>query len=171
MEEKRKQDGLENRLARVMQERGWTVATAESCTAGGLAHRITRVAGASDYFPGGVVAYSNRIKTQLLGVSEELLAAHGAVSRQTAEAMALGAASRIGADIGVGITGIAGPGGGSPDKPVGLVYIAVGSPETVSCKRFVFAGDRAAVREQAITEALRMLDEWTRGRGGSESRP
>ena len=150
----------EVRLCELLIARGLTLATAESCTAGGLAHRITRVAGASEYFLGGVVAYSNRAKTRFLAVCEDALERYGAVSRETAEAMAVGAARGFDADLGVGITEIAGPGGGSEDKPVGLVFVAVGSPGNLLCRRFEFSGDRHAVRDSSVAEALRMLLCW-----------
>jgi len=144
------------RLHKALESRSLTVATAESCTGGGLAACLTDTPGASAIFLGGIVAYHNRAKIDLLGVPEEILARHGAVSPETAEAMARGAARRFSTDIGVGITGIAGPGGGSADKPVGLVYIAVFDVRGAQARRFDFAGDRACVRRQAIDAAVEL---------------
>jgi nicotinamide-nucleotide amidase len=109
-------------------ERGLWIATAESCTGGTVAARLTSVAGASRYVRGGVVAYDNSAKTSLLGVSEDLLSRHGAVSEQVALAMAAGARRALGAEVAVATTGVAGPGGGTPDKPVGTIFIAVDAP-------------------------------------------
>lgn len=135
-----------------------TIATAESCTGGLLAARLTDPAGASDYMLGGVVAYSNEVKVAQAGVPSELIERHGAVSQEVAEALAAGVASRLGADVGVGITGIAGPGGGSEEKPVGLVwlsvYVAGGSPLTRSVN---LPGGRAMVRDRASTYAMHLI--------------
>ncbi|MBC7266322.1 MAG: nicotinamide-nucleotide amidohydrolase family protein [Coriobacteriia bacterium] len=130
-----------------------TLATAESCTGGMVASAITDVPGASDVFVGGAVAYSNALKRSLLGVPEEVLAEHGAVSPETAQAMASGAL-RLGARVAVATTGIAGPGGGTPDKPVGLVWTAVATPERVEAHRLQLHGDRQGVRQRATVHAL-----------------
>lgn len=132
---------------------GWTLATAESCTGGLVGAKLTAVPGASDVFVGGVVAYANAVKERQLGVPAALLAAHGAVSREVALAMAAGARA-LGADCGVGVTGIAGPGGGTSEKPVGTVHIAVVTPRGERHLERRFPGDRAAVREFAATFAL-----------------
>jgi len=134
-----------------------TIATAESCTGGLIAHRLTNVSGISNHFLGGLVAYSNAIKMQFLGVAEEALIAHGAVSDVVARQMAEGARERFGADVAVGVTGIAGPGGGTPEKPVGLVYIAVATAAktVVSCN--VFEGNREQIKHQSAETALTML--------------
>jgi competence/damage-inducible protein CinA-like protein len=134
-----------------------TLATAESCTGGLLAERITRVPGSSDYFVGGVVTYSNEQKIRLLGVPPALLAEHGAVSEPVARAMAEGVCRALAADYGAGITGVAGPGGGSEAKPVGTVHIAVAGPGGVAHRRFRFPGDRERVRWFASQLALEML--------------
>lgn len=134
--------------------RGWRLATAESCTGGGLGAALTACPGASDWFSGGIVAYSNACKETLLGVAAGTLRSCGAVSGQTAREMVSGLADRLGAECGVAITGIAGPGGGTPEKPVGLVYIAVAVPGKVTVHRQVYPGDREAVRERAIASAL-----------------
>ncbi len=138
-------------------QKGLSVATAESCTAGGLAEAITDVSGASDIFRTGIVAYHNETKEQLLGVPHELLETHGAVSPEVARAMAEGIARVAGADIGIGITGIAGPTGGSPEKPVGLVYIGVWYKNQVKAFEFRFAGTRAQNRKSAVRNALNLI--------------
>ena len=150
---------LAERLQAICLERGLTVATAESCTGGLIAKLITDVAGSSGYFRGGIVAYSNQAKSQLLGVREEELAAHGAVSAQVARSMAIGALSRVGADLAVSVTGIAGPGGGSKAKPVGLTYVALADAAGTDVRRFVWSGDRAEVREAGARAALELLIE------------
>lgn len=133
-----------------------TLGVAESCTGGRVGWRVTRVAGSSEYFRGGVIAYSDDLKASLLGVDRATLAAHGAVSEQTAREMAAGARTAAGSDVGLAVTGIAGPGGGSPEKPAGLVYVAVAGPAD-RVRRFRFAGGRDAVREQATQAALELL--------------
>jgi nicotinamide-nucleotide amidase len=133
------------------------LATAESCTGGLITATLTAIAGSSDVVERGFVTYSNSAKQQLLGVSEALLAAHGAVSEPVARAMALGALAHSAADVAVSVTGIAGPGGGSAEKPVGLVFIGCarrGGDTVVG--RHVFPGDRTAVREASVAEAFRM---------------
>lgn len=151
-------EDLELQLGRALVEAGLTLAVAESCTGGRLGDRITAVPGSSRYFLGGVVAYANAAKETLLGVPAATLAQHGAVSGAVAEALARGAAERFGATIGVGTTGIAGPDGGTPDKPVGLVYIGVydrRSKQAVTVERR-FGGDRAAIKERTVIEALEL---------------
>lgn len=136
-----------------------TLVTAESCTGGGIAEAITAIPGASAVFRGGAVVYSNELKTRLLGVPEELLARHGAVSAECAEAMVRGAAERLEADCAIAVTGIAGPGGGTPEKPVGLVYIGVLAGDRVRIEECHFRGDRRAVRERTRGRALLILRE------------
>lgn len=148
-------------------EHGYTVATAESCTGGLVAAYLTHIAGASEIFERGFVAYSNEAKVELLGVDAQVIAEHGAVSRQTAIAMAAGAIWRSKANLSVSVTGIAGPGGGSEDKPVGLVHFAIAKRVSVDGGELRFQalhyeenfGDigRAEVREEAVATALRML--------------
>jgi nicotinamide-nucleotide amidase len=138
--------------------RGWHLATAESCTGGLVAAALTAIAGSSDVVERGFVTYSNEAKIELLGVPAETIAAHGAVSAQTTAAMARGAVARTPADLAVSITGIAGPGGGTPQKPVGLVYLGVARRDgacRVECR--VFPGDRTAIRDAALVLALEML--------------
>ncbi|MFO7675281.1 MAG: CinA family nicotinamide mononucleotide deamidase-related protein [bacterium] len=130
------------------------LSTAESCTGGMVAARLTDVPGSSEWFAGGVVAYSNAAKSALLGVSEATLARHGAVSRPTARQMALGACRRFGTSVGIAVSGIAGPGGGSPAKPVGLVFVAAAVRGRARGERFLFAGPRRSVRERATAAAL-----------------
>jgi nicotinamide-nucleotide amidase len=130
------------------------LSTAESCTGGGIAARLTDIPGSSDVFMGGVVAYDNRLKRDLLGVPAELLEQHGAVSEAVSIAMAEGAKLRLGTDVSVSVTGIAGPAGGTPEKPVGLVWLAVAGPAGVSAHRHLFPGDRAEIRARATQMAL-----------------
>lgn len=134
-----------------------TLSTAESCTGGLVAKLITDVPGASDVFPGGVVSYSNEIKYSILGVDEEILALHGAVSHQCAVKMAEGVRRVMGTSWGIGITGIAGPGGGSPEKPVGLVYVAIASKHRTLVSKYNISGDRETVRSTVAKYALREL--------------
>lgn len=148
---------LEERIGALLLERGWTLATAESCTGGLLGHRITNVPGSSAYYAGGLVAYSYEAKEALLGVRHETLLAHGAVSEQTAVEMAQGARRRLETRLAVALTGIAGPGGGMPEKPVGLVYIALSAPDAEVCRRYVWEGDRLGNKEQSAEAALRLL--------------
>ncbi|MDO3386598.1 CinA family protein [Gilvimarinus sp. SDUM040013] len=139
-------------------ERGWTVATAESCTGGGIAAAITEVAGSSAWFGTGIVSYANAAKQQLLGVETEVLERCGAVSREVVEQMAQGALRVGGADIAVSVSGIAGPDGGTPDKPVGTVWLAWAGPgDALLSECYVYEGSRAQVREQASVTALRGL--------------
>lgn len=147
----------ERRLARVLTARGLRLALAESCTGGLLGGRITAVPGSSRYFLGGLVAYHNRIKARLLGVPAAMLARHGAVSAPVVAAMARGARRAFGSDLGLAVTGIAGPGGGSPDKPVGLVYVALSLPGASRVRRARLSGGRRRVRERAAELALNLL--------------
>jgi nicotinamide-nucleotide amidase len=136
---------------------GLKLATAESCTGGMVAERLTSVPGSSDVFVGGIVAYANGVKERDLAVPPELLAEHGAVSAEAAAAMARGARTRLQADVAVAVTGIAGPGGGSEDKPVGLVYLHAEGPEGSRGTDFVFPGDRGSIRRRATVTALHLL--------------
>jgi PncC family amidohydrolase len=148
---------LAERLQGICLGRGFTVCAAESCTGGLLAEVITDVPGSSGYFLGSIVSYVDTAKVELLGVRRELLAAHGAVSAQVARAMAAAARERFGADLAVSITGIAGPGGGSPAKPVGLTYIGLADADGVGVRRYAWAGDRATNRESSGRAALAWL--------------
>jgi nicotinamide-nucleotide amidase len=148
---------LDDLVAGAFADRGLTVATAESCTGGLLAGRLTERAGSSGWVLGGITAYANSAKEQLVGVPAGLLAEHGAVSPEVAVALAEGARARFGADIGVGITGIAGPGGGTPDKPVGTVHICVAGPDGREARALHLPGSRTAVRERSVTMAMHLL--------------
>jgi nicotinamide-nucleotide amidase len=146
-----------------------TIAVAESCTGGLLLARLTDPPGASAYVLGGVVAYSNDVKVADAGVERETIERHGAVSAEVAQALAEGARSRLGADVGVGLTGIAGPGGGSEDKPVGLVWLSVAGPGGASLTRSVrLPGARPDVRERAVTVAMHLIRRLLAGEGDGE---
>ena len=148
---------LEMSVGRLLREKGLTLSVAESCTGGQIAGRITSVAGSSDYFERGVVVYSNRSKVELLGVPDEVIQTHGAVSEPTAEHMARGIRERSGTDIGLATTGIAGPTGGTPEKPVGTVYIGLAGPEGVRVERVNFLGPRDQVVQLTTQTALNRL--------------
>jgi nicotinamide-nucleotide amidase len=153
------------RLQTACLQRGRTLAAAESCTGGLVAHLITEVPGSSGYFRGGVVAYSDDVKQAALGVPEETLRAHGAVSAQVALAMAEGVRARMGAHVGAGVTGIAGPDGGTESKPVGLVYIAVAGGREPIVQRFVWPHDREGNKRASAEAVLRLLLEVVEGEG------
>ncbi len=155
----RDSDSLESVLGKRLQRRGWRLATAESCTGGLLGQRLTSVPGASRHFLGSVVAYDNAVKSGVLGVPAPILRRHGAVSAECAEAMALGVKRLTGAEVSLAVTGIAGPGGGTRAKPVGLVYLALSLPglRRPRVRRFLFPGSREAVRERAAAEACYRL--------------
>jgi nicotinamide-nucleotide amidase len=139
--------------------RGWHIATAESCTGGLVAAALTAVAGSSDVVERGFVTYSNEAKSELLGVPAETIAAHGAVSAETATAMAMGTVARAPVDLAISVTGIAGPGGATPTKPVGLVLFSLARRDGQwRTEHHVFPGDRAAVRQAALEQALRLLE-------------
>jgi competence/damage-inducible protein CinA-like protein len=149
---------VDDQVAGLLRARGWTIATAESCTGGLLAGRLTDLAGSSDYVAGGLVVYANAAKTTLAGVAPELIERHGAVSTEVAEALAGGALERVGSEVGVGITGIAGPGGGSEEKPVGLVCFSVAGPDGRRLtRRTVLPGGRADIRDRSTTVALHLV--------------
>jgi PncC family amidohydrolase len=148
---------LAERLQATCLRAGLTVATAESCTGGLVASSITDISGSSGYFRGGVVAYANEAKMALLGVGAELLESHGAVSAQVARAMAMHVRESLGADVAVSVTGVAGPGGGTDAKPVGLTYVAVADRSGVTVQRFTWSGDRLANKESSARAALAML--------------
>ena len=150
---------LSREVGKRLAARGWMLATAESCTGGLLGALITGVPGSSAYYVGGVVSYADSAKIRLLGVPRALLAEHGAVSASVAREMAGGVRRRLKADIGVGITGIAGPGGGSDRKPVGLVFISLAGPSGCLTRRFLFAGGRDSIRRAACVAALVWLRE------------
>ena len=148
---------LSIRLGVLCNARGLRVATVESCTGGLVGHLITEVPGSSAYFVGGFVTYSDALKREAVGVPDDVLAAHGAVSAQVAMAMATGGRERTGADLAVSVTGIAGPDGGSESKPVGLTYVAVADAAGVAVKRFAWSGDRAENKRRSARAALELL--------------
>jgi len=143
-------------IARLV-EQGRTVAVAESCTGGLIGHRLTQVPGSSAAFLGGVIAYHNAVKERVLGVPGELLEREGAVSEATALAMAEGARRLLGADVALAVTGIAGPSGGTDDKPVGLTYVALAGPGSSTCERHLWRGERQANKESSAEAALALL--------------
>lgn len=149
---------LAGRVSAGLVERGLTLAVAESCTGGLLSARLTDLEGASRFLLAGLITYSNESKIRLLGVPEAAIQAHGAVSEPVARAMAEGARRIAAASAAVAITGIAGPGGGTADKPVGTVWVAASVGDRADARRFLYDGDRAAVREAAVRAALEMLD-------------
>ncbi len=153
-------------LAAALRARGWRLATAESCTGGLIAAACTSLAGSSDWFERGFVTYSNEAKTTLLGVPAALIAAHGAVSEEVARAMVLGALQHAPVQLGVAVTGIAGPGGAVPGKPVGTVWLAwgtaAGAKPRIHAERLQLEGDRAAVRGATVAAALQRLIETAR---------
>jgi len=155
---------LEKKIGTMLTERGQTVGVAESCTGGLVCKRVTDISGSSAYFIAGLVTYSNAAKTMFLSVPEKDIARHGAVSESVARAMARGVRETAQTDIGLSVTGIAGPGGGTAEKPVGLVYMGLATKKKVFARRFVFEGNRPRVRKQASDEALRMLLDYLEGR-------
>jgi PncC family amidohydrolase len=149
----------EQRLGDLLRARSLTLVTAESCTGGLIGHLLTGVSGSSDYYLGGAVTYSNEMKEQLVGVRKETMIEHGAVSEQTALEMAAGARARFGGDIGVSVTGIAGPGGASDTKPVGLTYIGLSTPWGDTVRRFVWDSDRVGNKQLSAEAALELAIE------------
>jgi PncC family amidohydrolase len=154
---------LEERIGKLLVERGLTLAVAESCTGGLIGHRITNVPGSSEYFMGGVVAYAYDAKERVLGVRHDTLYDYGAVSEPTALEMARGARRLLMTDLALAVTGIAGPGGGTPEKPVGLVYIALSARDLERCERYVWAYDRAGNKAATADAALTLLLEYLKG--------
>jgi nicotinamide-nucleotide amidase len=150
-------------LGAALRARRLTIATAESCTGGALAAAITAIPGASDYYPGGIVSYSAVVKATLLGVPQAIIDGEGVVSESCALAMARGARQACGSALALATTGIAGPGGAEPGKPVGLVYIALAWDAGTSCRRAIFPGDRAAVIAAATRVALDLARDWLDG--------
>jgi nicotinamide-nucleotide amidase len=144
-------------VAALLRESGQTVATCESCTGGLLGGRLTELAGSSDYYPGGFVTYANEAKTALAGVPAELIERVGAVSGEVAEAMADGVRRALGATIGIGVTGVAGPGGGTDEKPVGTVWFCVSDADGRLTRRALLPGNRSDIRDRATTVALHLL--------------
>ncbi len=154
---------LAEALVRVLVEKGVTLAAAESCTGGLVSERLTRVPGVSEAFRGGVVAYANSVKERVLGVSGSAIRRHGAVSEEVAREMATGVAELCGAEVGIGVTGVAGPGGGTPEKPVGTVWTAVSYGGRITVRSRRFPGDRLQIQARAAQNALRMAHEMVLG--------
>ncbi len=151
-------DTVDMQVAKMLREHRWTIAVAESCTGGELTSRLTGPAGASEYVKGGVVVYANDAKVTLAGVDPRMIEEHGAVSEEVARALAQGVRAQMGADVGVGVTGVAGPGGGTEQKPVGLVWLSVATPGNASMTRSVnLPGGRADIRDRTTTVALHMV--------------
>jgi nicotinamide-nucleotide amidase len=150
---------LVEKVSRRLLERGVTISVAESCTGGLLGELLTRMPGSSKAFVGGVIAYANEVKVRDLGVAEATLAAHGAVSEPTAREMAAGARQRFGTDLAIGITGVAGPDGGTPDKPVGTVWIALAAADGTTTKKLSWPGLRDQVRLLSSWWGLKLVDE------------
>jgi PncC family amidohydrolase len=150
-------------LGILLLQHGLRLAVAESCTGGLISHRITNVPGSSQYYLGGVTAYAYQVKEGLLGVRKQSLEKYGAVSQEIAIEMARGVRTRLGADIGVSVTGIAGPGGGTPEKPVGLTWIGFSTRDKEQAWRYVWEGDRLQVKEQSAQAVLRILVKYLRG--------
>jgi nicotinamide-nucleotide amidase len=144
-------------IGEMLRERRQTLATAESCTGGLLGQMITGAPGASDYYLGGVISYANRVKEQLLGVGAEMIASHGAVSEEVAAAMSQGARKLLASDWAISITGVAGPGGGSAEKPVGLVWMALAGPGGTKTSKTLWGGTREIIRLRSALNALNML--------------
>jgi PncC family amidohydrolase len=154
-------DPLVEQLFEMFRSRGWTLAVAESCTGGELSARVSAPPGSSNVFVGAVIPYSDKAKTAMLGVSPSLIAEHGAVSAEVAAAMARGIRAALDADVGIGITGIAGPGGARPNKPVGLVFVAISGPGgDPAPRREVWRGNRASNRTHSVTYAIESLSQY-----------
>ncbi len=151
---------LEYKIGRFLNNNGLTLSLAESCTGGMLSAKITDVPGSSNYFKGGVISYHDRVKYKVLGVSDNALAVHGAVSSEVARAMATGVQELLDTNIAVSITGIAGPDGGTAEKPVGLVFMAIIGPWGEQVEKMYFSGNRSMVRESTVAAALSMLFEY-----------
>jgi nicotinamide-nucleotide amidase len=151
---------LEVIVGQLLLQHHLTLATAESCTGGLIGHRLTNVPGSSDYFLGGIIAYANEIKERVLGVSHQTLDTHGAVSAETALEMARGARRVLGVDVAISVTGIAGPGGGTADKPVGLVYAALAATGFERVERFVWNQDREGNKWESAEAALRLVQDY-----------
>jgi len=145
---------LEKEVARLLLSLKVTIAIAESCTGGLICHRLTNISGSSEYLETGVVTYSNRSKMQLLGVPEQIIKDHGAVSEACVRTMAIGVKQMAGTDLGLAVSGIAGPTGGTPEKPVGTVHMALAWKEDVAHWRYLFRGGRGEIKEQTSEEAL-----------------
>lgn len=154
---------LAKKIGRLLSKKNLTLSICESCTGGMLGSIITEIPGSSKYFKGGIIAYSNEIKSKIIGVKNKTLKNFGAVSSQTAKEMALGLKRLTNSDIGISITGIAGPGGATKTKPVGLVYIGVIFKEKIKIKKNIFAGNRQQIRKKACEKALVLISKMLKG--------
>jgi PncC family amidohydrolase len=150
---------IEIQIGEILRRRDWRLATAESCTGGLIGHKITNIPGCSDYYLGGVIAYANEVKINQLGVSAETLEKHGAVSQETVIEMARGVCERYHAEVGLSVSGIAGPGGGTQEKPIGLIWIGLSTPVIEASWQYTWRGNRQEIKEQAADQALRLLVE------------
>lgn len=150
-------ENLLKKVSNLLKEKNLTVATAESCTGGLIAHTLTNISGSSDYFDRGIVSYSNRAKTKLLGVPEDILKKYGAVSKQVVKVMAESIRIKSNVDIGIATTGIAGPTGGTKEKPVGIVFIAISTSKGTNIRRYQFRGNRLQNKEHTCNAALWMI--------------
>ncbi|UCG68879.1 MAG: nicotinamide-nucleotide amidohydrolase family protein [Thermoplasmata archaeon] len=157
------EENLEKVVGDVLRDKKLRIAVAESCTGGLISHRITNIPGSSDYFDRGVIVYSNASKTQMLSVPKLIIESFGAVSYETAKAMAEGVKKTGGSDLGLAVTGIAGPGGGTPSKPVVLVFIGLASDKPTVVREFRFTGARGEIKDQASKEALKLVLELLSG--------
>lgn len=156
-------DALEVMVGQLLEVRNLTLAVAESCTGGLIGHRFTNVPGSSGYFRGAVIAYANDVKESLLGVRSKTLAEHGAVSEQTAREMAAGVREAVSADVGVSVTGIAGPGGGTGEKPVGLVFVALVAEDVQRAEKHLFRGNRWTNKMHSADAVFRLLQSYLEG--------
>ena len=159
---------VETSIGQLLHQRGLKIATAESCTGGLVADRITNVAGSSDYFVGGVVAYAYEAKVALLHVSWDTLRLHGAVSRETVIEMARGVRTALGADIGISVSGIAGPAGGLPDKPVGTTWVGLSANDGDWSRKYLWDGDRLSNKEASAEAALKFIQDYLKNKLGNE---
>jgi PncC family amidohydrolase len=157
-------NSLEAQVGELLRQRGMRLAVAESCTGGLLGHHLTNIPGSSTYFVGGLITYAYEAKVKLLGVRWETLERYGAVSKEIALEMARGVRELLAADIGLAVTGIAGPGGGTPDKPIGLTWIGLSSRDFDEAWRFVWEGDRLSNKKQSVEAGLKLLIEYLHGR-------
>lgn len=152
-------DPLEKQIGALLREKGWYLATAESCTGGLIGDRLTNIPGSSDYYRGGVVAYANTVKTDLLGVSPATLETHGAVSRETVFEMSEGVRRVLKTEVGLSVSGIAGPSGGTPEKPVGTIWIGLSTPAGTRTKKIQARGNRLENKQAGAAAALTLLHE------------
>ncbi|MCX5809104.1 MAG: CinA family protein [Proteobacteria bacterium] len=151
---------IEEKIGRILKEKGLTIAAAESCTGGLIASRITDISGASEYFEAGFITYSNKAKTSFLSVREEVINRYGAVSYEVAKLMAEGVRNIAGVDIGVSVTGIAGPAGGTLEKPVGTVFVGLATGKGTSVRNFLFTGNRLEIKQQTSEAALTFVADY-----------